>query len=45
MKHSIRIEHPAAKDATVSVACQGKGCPMCASTSEERARIAFVVTK
>jgi hypothetical protein len=42
MTHQLVIEHPKAKDAHVKVACQGKGCPLCASTAEERARITFV---
>ena len=42
MRHDIVIEHPAAKVAHVKVTCQGKGCPLCASTAENRARISFV---
>jgi hypothetical protein len=43
--HKVIIEHPAAKAAHVNVRCQGKGCPLCASTAEDRARIVFVFAR
>lgn len=42
MKHEIVIEHSTARTTHAKVACQGKGCPLCASRAEDRARIAFV---
>lgn len=42
--HETVIEH-GDKLATVRVACQGKACPLCASTTENRARISFVAAR
>lgn len=42
MKHELVIEQTSAKTKHVKVGCQGKGCPLCASRAEDRARIAFV---
>jgi hypothetical protein len=40
-KHEVVISH-GDTDRIIPVPCQGKGCPLCASTAESRARITFV---
>lgn len=40
-KHEVVISHDET-DRIVAIACQGKGCPLCASTADNRARISFV---